>query len=282
MPASQKSTTDGYVIVERTGAFLLPVDEYGRIHMGFDAFREGDVLTLPGGGIETSDRNLFAAGRRETRQEFGKHMRYELIDAAPYVFCTSMEDDSLVTKPRPGQHVKLRVVWFVMELHGHVPLEQKSREVLSPRAYPISLEQLEELPMRESSRIAIREAFRRKILPKPQYQFRLKPDMTSLREQMEQNLIAPEICDYHALRRVNRAPLKTILGPFGEYLHQLEVAERQRKQLERRRSSARKELDRRLKGVLTPGTASNQKYIQESERILNELLTRARDMCLSA
>jgi len=282
MSAPRKSEDDGYVIIERTSVFFVALDEYGRVHMGFDAFREGDVLTLPGGGIEKSDRNLFAAGGRETRQEFGKHMRYELIDSQPYVFLCSMENDSLITNPRPGQRAKLRVVWFVMEMHGHVPREQKSREVLAPRAYHISRQQLEELPMRESSRIALREAFRRNILPRPEYRFRLKPDMEALRNQMKACLIPPDVYNYHGLRKVKRSPLKMSAGPFGAYLHQLEVAEKQRLQLERRRVTQRRTLDTHLRGVLKPGTARNKAYLEESERILANLLANLRQYCTNA
>ncbi|TKW61540.1 MAG: hypothetical protein DI628_02645 [Blastochloris viridis] len=277
MSAPQKSEHDGYVIIERTSVFFVALDQYGRIHMGFDAFRKGDILTLPGGGIEESDRNLFAAARRETRQEFGKHMRYELIDAKPYVFLCSMEDDSLVTNPSPGQRVKLRIVWFVMELHDHIPLEQPSREVINPRAYHITRQQLEELPMRESSRIGIREAYRRGILPTPKYQFRLKPDMESLRQQMMECRVEPAVCDYHGLRKVKRSPLKKSAGPFGEYLHKLEIAERQRNQLERLRVSAERELHKHLKRVLKPGTVANRKYIEESEKILLEITQKLHD-----
>ncbi len=275
-PNLEYDTDSNDVVTVRTGAFLVASDMDGNVHMGFDAFREGKVLTLPGGNIEPSDRNLFAAAMRETKQEFGRHMRYHLIDAKPFVFLCHSNDDSCVTDPYPGQHVKLRVAWFVMDIDQHLPVEQKRPEVLSPMAYRITADMLETLSMRESSRIALREAFLRGHLPQPKYMPGLKPDMESLRQQMLDLKVPERIADYHGLRRVNRRAT-----PFDDYLRRLEKAEdfKKQKELQELRAARTSELSWQnltqimpeLREMFIPNSASNEAYVAASEALLDQL-----------
>lgn len=264
MPESHNSEDDGYVIIERTGAFFVALDLDGNIHMGLDAYREGEILTLPGGGIEASDRNLFVAPRRETRQEFGKHMKYELLDSIPYVFLCSMEDDSLVTHPYPGQRVKLRIAWFVMETHGNTPREQKTKEVLDPRPYKLTEKMLNEVPMRESSRIAIREAFQRKILPKPVYKGHLKPCMKAMRDQMKALLVPPRTYNYHGSKVVRNRP--------DDQIRRLEIAEANALRNQQRKLREHKKFEREVRKILKPGTRKNLDYVAQSDLILANLI----------
>lgn len=264
MSAPRNTDDDGYVIIERTGAFFLALDIYGHIHMGYDIFREGNVLTLPGGNLEKSDRNLLVAARRETKQEFGRHMRYHLIDAEPYVFLCDIDTDELVTNPLPGQRVKLRIVWFVMETHGNVPVEQKKPEVRDPRAHKVTEANLETLVMRESSRIAIREAFRRNILPNARFMPRHKVDMSSLRKQMEKNRVPPHIIDFHCNRVVRSPP--------DDLLRRLELAEQAHQKKMRVLERQRQQLEKEVKTILKPGTAKNKRYVKESEALIENLI----------
>jgi len=266
-----------YVFIKRTGVFLAVIDMDGNVHMGFDAFRKGKVFTLPGGRIERSDRNMYFSGIRESKQECGKHMRYYLIDPKPYVFLCDIDTDEIVLHPKRGQRVKMRVVWFVMEIDGHQPVEQRRKpEVLCPMAYRITEKMLDELTMRESTRIALREAFRRGHLPHATYVPGVKPDMESLRQQMLDLRVLKRIADYYGMRSVNRQT-----GPFDAYLKRLEnvegyqkLPERQKLRAARARELSRKRLIKlmpEISEMFTPDSASNLAYVEASEALLRQL-----------
>lgn len=264
------------VDIIRTGAFYIILDLQGRVYLGQNAFVDHEELTLPGGGVNPSDKNLRTAAKRETGQEFGRHLHCELIDSRPLVCLNALEDDSWVQHPVPNQKVKLRVGFVVMETSDAIPLQQRKAEVLAPRAYRVNEETLQTLPLRGSTRSLLKLALQLGMLTKPTYKVGVKADFGYMYNSMKALHVPKATRDFHCLRSVKAQKPSGMLegqGPIASYLQRLREAEQQRERLQRYAAKAsRSRINDLLRQVHEE--EQNQLNSHHAETMLENILAR--------